>query len=53
MKITFRTFYGHYEYLIMPFCVLNALGVFMEYMNKIFQPYMDRFIVVFIDDILI
>ena len=52
-KTAFRTRYGHYEYAIMPFGVSNAPGVFMEYMNRIFHSYLDQFIVVFIDDILI
>ncbi|XP_058733135.1 uncharacterized protein LOC131604728 [Vicia villosa] len=52
-KTAFRTRYGHYEYAVMPFGVSNAPGVFMEYMNRIFHSYMDKFIVVFIDDILI
>ena len=52
-KNTFRTRYGHYEYSVMPFGVTNAPGVFMEYMNRIFNEYLDKFVVVFIDDILV
>lgn len=51
-KTAFRTRYGHYEYFVMSFGVTNVLGVFMEYMNRIFHPYLDQFMMVFIDDIL-
>ena len=52
-KTAFKTRYGHYKYSVIPFGVTNAPGVFMEYMNRIFHDYLDRFVVVFIDDILI
>ena len=52
-KTTFRMRYSHYEYLVMPFGLRNSLAIFMDYMNQIFLPYLDKFVVVFIDDILI
>ena len=52
-KTTFMTRYNHYEYLVMPFGVTNALAIFMDYMNRIFHEVLDKFVVVFIDNILI
>ena len=52
-KTVFRMRYGHFEFTVMPFGLTNAPVAFMDLMHRVFQPYLDQFFVVFVDEILI
>jgi hypothetical protein len=52
-KTTFKTRYGHYEFLVMPFGLTNTTVIFMDLMNRVFRLYLDKCVMVFIDDILV
>ncbi|GJX11071.1 putative reverse transcriptase domain-containing protein [Tanacetum coccineum] len=52
-RTAFRTHYGHFEFTVMPFALTNSPTIFMDLMNRVCRPYLDKFVIVFIDDILV
>ena len=52
-KTAFNSRYGHFGFVVMPFGLTNAPAAFMDMMHRIFRPYLDQFVVIFIDDILV
>ena len=53
LKTTFHTYYGHNKFLVMSFGLMNALVAFMDLMNRVFKPFLEHFVIVFIDNILV